>query len=143
MKNLNRIFHIVTYYKYICKSSHFFRDLSHQLGAIETQTLSPTNENQAEIENVIMISKTVTTNENSLSPVYKNNLNYVRKRPKNTLTMADLEREKDLEEDEFKTTAKPSTSRTLTTRIRNKNVNYQCDMDKSDLHEDSNDDSYE
>ena len=49
------------------------------------------------------------------SPVYKNNLNYIRKRSKNTITMADLEQEKDLEEDEFKTNVKPSTSREITT----------------------------
>ena len=54
--------------------------------------------------------------------------------------MADLEQEKDLEEDEFKTTAKPSTTRTMTTRIHNK-VNYRCDMDKSDLHDDTNEES--
>ena len=65
---------------------------------------------------------------------YKTNLNYVRKRPKNTLTMDDLEHEKDLEEDEFKTSAKPSTSRTMKTRLCTKNVVYV-----SNLHEDTDD----
>ena len=78
----------------------------------------------------------------AISPVYKNNLNYVRKRPKQTLTMADLEREKDLEEDEFKTTAKPSTSRSMTTRICNKNVVYQNDEDDS-LDDEQSDTEYE
>ena len=54
--------------------------------------------------------------------------------------MADLERDKELEEDdEFKTNAKPSTSRTTTTRICNRNVIYQCD-DESEITEDSDDD---
>ena len=51
--------------------------------------------------------------------------------------MADLEQDKDLEEDEFKTTAKPSTSRTMYDRTCNKNVIYQYDMNGSYLHEDS------
>ena len=51
--------------------------------------------------------------------------------------MEDLENDKDLEEEEFKTNAKPSTSRAMTTRSCNKNVNYQCD--ESDKEEDSDD----
>ena len=69
------------------------------------------------------------------SPVYKNNLNYIRKRSKNTITMADLEQEKDLEEDEFKTNVKPSTSREVMTRICKKDVIYQ--FNESDLDEDT------
>ena len=48
--------------------------------------------------------------------------------------MADLEQEKDLEEDEFKTNVKPSTSREMTTRICKKDVNYQ--FNEQDLNED-------
>ena len=51
--------------------------------------------------------------------------------------MADLEQEKDLEEDEFKTNVKPSTSREMTTRNCKPDVNYQ--FDESDLDEDSDD----
>ena len=51
--------------------------------------------------------------------------------------MEDLENDKDLEEEEFKTNAKPSTYRAMTTRSCNKNVNYQCD--ESDKEEDSDD----
>ena len=49
--------------------------------------------------------------------------------------MADLEQEKDLEEDEFKTNVKPSTSREMTTRICKKDVIYQ--FNESDLDEDT------
>ena len=76
----------------------------------------------------------------SISPAYKNNLNYIRKRPKKTITMADLEQEKDLEEDEFKTNVKPSTSREMATRICKKDVIYQ--FDESD-HNDSDLDTNE
>ena len=70
----------------------------------------------------------------------KENQHYIRERKPINFGMNDLEQDKYLEEeDEFKTTAKPNTSRTVTTRIRNKNVNYQDDMDESDLHEDTND----
>ena len=55
--------------------------------------------------------------------------------------MADLEHEKDLEEEEFKTTAKPSTtSRTMPNRICNRNVNYQNEQDHAD-NEELDDDS--
>ena len=76
----------------------------------------------------------------SLSPVYKTNLNYIRKRQKKTITMEDLEKEKDLEEDEFKTNVKPSTRREMTTRICKKDVIYQfdeSDHNDSDLDEDT------
>ena len=46
--------------------------------------------------------------------------------------MADLEQEKDLEEDEFKTNVKPSTSREMATRICKKDVIYQFDEQKLD-----------
>ena len=55
--------------------------------------------------------------------------------------MADLEQEKDLEEDEFKTNVKPSTSREMTTRICKKDVIYQfdeSDCNDSDMDEDTN-----
>ena len=45
--------------------------------------------------------------------------------------MDDLEREKDLEEDEFKTSAKPSTSRAMTTRICKRDVMYRYDVSYS------------
>ena len=54
--------------------------------------------------------------------------------------MADLEQDKDLEEDEFKSNAKPTSSRTIATRICNRNVKYQSELDQSDDHEDTNDD---
>ena len=46
--------------------------------------------------------------------------------------MADLEQEKDLEDDEFKINVKPSTSRSMTTRICNKNAVYQYEEDESE-----------
>ena len=49
--------------------------------------------------------------------------------------MEDLEQEKDLEEDEFKTNVKPSTSREVTSRICKKDVIYQ--FNESDLDEDT------
>ena len=50
--------------------------------------------------------------------------------------MADLEHEKDLEEDEFKTNVKPSTSsRAMTTRICKTDVTYQ--FNEPDLNEDT------
>ena len=51
--------------------------------------------------------------------------------------MEDLEQEKDLEEDEFKTNVKPSTSREMTTRICKKDVIYQ--FNESDPDEDIDD----
>ena len=56
--------------------------------------------------------------------------------------MADLEKEKDLEEDEFKMNVKPSTSREMTIRICKSDVNYQfdeSDHDESDLDESDHD----
>ena len=49
--------------------------------------------------------------------------------------MADLEQEKDLEDDEFKTNVKPSTSREMSTRICKKDVIYQ--FDEQELDEDT------
>ena len=54
--------------------------------------------------------------------------------------MADLEQEKDLEEDEFKTNAKPTTSRTMTTRICKRNVKYPSSDESSDSEEDNSSD---
>ena len=101
---------------------HIFRDFG-QFVALESQ--KPSSDQTAEVE------------KENWSPVYKTNLNYIRKRGKNTITMEDLEHGKDLEEEEFKTNAKPSTSRAMTTRSCNNNVTYQCD--ESDKEEDSDD----
>ena len=53
--------------------------------------------------------------------------------------MADLEQEKDLEDDEFKSNVKPSTIRLMTTRICNRNVKYQFELNETneDSHESS------
>ena len=85
--------------------------------------------------------KTATKKDKScttaVSPVYKNNLNYIRKRPKNPITMADLEQAKDLEEEEFKTNLKPDTSREMTTRICKTAVTYQFDDDIDEVQDDT------
>ena len=72
--------------------------------------------------------------------IMKENKHYIRERKPITFDMNDLEQHKDLEDDdEFKTTAKPSTSRTMYDRTCNKNVIYQYDMNGSYLHEDTDD----
>ena len=80
---------------------------------------------------------------NSTSPnpddVMKENQEFVRKKRPINFTMEDLEQDKDLEVDEFKTAAKPSTSRTMYDRTCNKNVIYQYDLNGSYLHEDTDD----
>ena len=63
---------------------HIFRD-SGQFVALESQ--KPSSDQTAEVE------------KENWSPVYKTNLNYIRKRGKNTITMEDLEHGKDLEEE--------------------------------------------
>ena len=53
--------------------------------------------------------------------------------------MEDLEREKDLEEDEYKTNAKPSTTRTMTTRTCNNIITYQYESDTEDFDDNQDD----
>ena len=124
---------------------YFFRDSSsHSAGPIvqDLSTAEPSNPNEitksmsivapepvvpkSSVKTATKKDKSCTT---SVSPVYKNNLNYIRKRPKNPITMADLEQAKDLEEEEFKTNVKPDTSREMATRICKKAVTYQFDED--------------
>ena len=70
----------------------------------------------------------------------KENQQCIRKKKPINISMNDLEQLKDLEDDdEFKTTAKPSTSRTMYDRICNKNVIFQYDINGSYLHQDTDD----
>ena len=132
---------------------YFFRDSSsHSAGPIvqDLSTAEPSNPNEitksmsiVALEPVVPKSsvKTATKRDKScttsVSPVYKNNLNYIRKRPKNPITMADLEQAKDLEEEEFTTNVKPDTSREMTTRICKTAVTYQFDEDIDEVQDDT------